>query len=86
MTLFRQFEKHWIDRAKATSLLLAHEENAEWVEDQIQLFAKELEEGLVNIFPSFDWKKRQRLIKNAISYIWNRKLAIECEGAAPGNA
>ena len=43
MSPFKQFEQHWVDRAKATSLLLAHEENAEWVEDTMQTFAAELQ-------------------------------------------
>ena len=43
MSPFKQFEQHSVDRAKATSLLLAHEENAEWVEDTMQTFAAELE-------------------------------------------
>jgi hypothetical protein len=52
MSPFKQFEQHWVDRAKATSLLLAHEENAEWVEDTMQTFAAELEDELRNVWTS----------------------------------
>jgi hypothetical protein len=79
MSLFKQFEQHWVDRAKATSLLLAHEENAEWVEDTMQTFAAELEDGLRIVFPSYSQEERHQLIRNPIAYIWNRKLAIASE-------